>query len=91
MDALQYTSFMPDPKTVRHVVAIYLLEHGMCPNLGIYICRTLHLGMPDKLPTMTKEEVWGVVDMIARDMERELLEAGALTDTATYEFAKSMS
>ena len=61
------------------VVSIYMLENGLHPKMRKYIMTVLEQGKSqEELHYMTKEEVWGLVAVFAKDLQVTMQRLGGL-------------
>lgn len=61
------------------VISVYMLENGLHPKMRNYIKIVLERGKSeDELRQMTKEELWGLVEYFARDLQVTVQQLGGL-------------
>ena len=61
------------------VIAIYALENNLDRGMSKYIKRVLEGGLsPEKLRFMTKEELWGLIALFAKNLQHDLQEQQGL-------------
>jgi hypothetical protein len=77
---------MPDYNTVVHVVAVYVMEHHFHTSMNLYLLQTLQEGVGDRLPSMTKEQIWGMLDLFADQLQEDIRAVGGLNirEAAVY-------
>ena len=79
---------MPTLKEIRQVIAIYIHEHHMHPTMAMYLRAVLQRGKSQQeLNGMSKEELWGLVDFFAPDLQKHMHVIGALSWPAHRKFA----
>ena len=70
---------MPSNRDFMMVISIYMLENGLHPKMRKYIRTVLERGKSqDELQQMTKEELWGLVEYFAKDLQVTMQQLGAL-------------
>lgn len=70
---------MPSKRDVMMVISIYMVENGLHPKMRKYIKTVLERGKSqDELQHMSKEEVWGLVEYFAKDLQVTMHELGGL-------------
>jgi hypothetical protein len=79
---------MPTLKDIKLVIAIYIHEHHMHPTMAMYLRTVLQRGKSQQeLNGMSKEELWGLVDFFAPNLQKHMHAIGALSWPAYQEFA----
>jgi len=71
---------MPTLKDIRQVIAIYVHEKCLHPLMARYLRIVIQQGKSEQeLHGMSKEELWGLVNYFASDLQKHVLEIGALS------------
>ena len=79
---------MPTLKEIKQVIAIYVHENHMHPTMAMYLRAVVQRGKSQQeLDDMSKEELWGLVAYFAPNLHQHMLEIGALSWKAYWEFA----
>jgi hypothetical protein len=74
---------MPTLKEIRQVIAIYVQERCLHPLMAKYLRIVIQQGKSEQqLDGMSKEELWGLVNYFASDLQKHMLEIGALSPDA---------
>jgi len=74
---------MPTLKEIRQVIAIYVHERCLHPLMAKYLKIVIQQGKSEQqLGGMSKEELWGLVNFFAADLQKHMQEVGALSPDA---------
>lgn len=80
---------MLDHKTIRHVIAIYVVEHKMHAYMPTYLFATVMQRSADDLIGMSKDELWGLLDLYAINLQEDIKAVGGLERKEFATFVRS--